>query len=238
MHGIKMNNSDTFQSMTSAAGLSEDEGLLYLGGRYSSAEGSFMDAYNYFCPQYMNTFYWEADYALPLPHGFTLTPALQYIDQRSTGDALGGDFQTYAIGAKAQLDWRGFSLVLAYNQVADDHDMQQPWADYPGFTSMVELNNFLAGMDSAMLGLGWQGQDSHWGSLNAWAFYSLAHAPDRAACSSPSQSEFDLIVTYQPRLAPELGLTFKYADVRQDQVLGQTSMQEVHVLLEWSLHLW
>jgi len=238
VNGVKLQDSDTFQSMTSAAGLSSDEGLVLLGGRYSPGDGRFMDVYNYYCMQYLNTFYWETDYAMSLPHGFTLTPALQFIDQRSVGDALGGSFSTHAFGAKAELDWRGFGLVLAYTQVSDDHDMQQPWADYPGFTGMVELNNFLAGMDAAMLGLGWQGQDPRWGSLNAWAYYSLARAPDQAGCSSPSQNEFNLILTYQLKLVPELGLTFKYADVHQDQVLGDTSMQEVHLLLEWSLHLW
>ena len=238
VHGIKLQDSDTFQSMTKAAGLSEDEGLVYLGGRYAPSDGRFMDAYNYFCPQYMNTFYWEADYALQLPAGFTFTPALQYIDQRSVGDALGGSFSTYAVGAKGQLDWRGFSLVLAYNHVADDYAMQQPWADYPGFTSMLELNNFLAGMDSAMLGLGWQGCGKDLGALNAWAYYSYAYTPDVKGCSTPQQTEFNLIVNYQPPKISGLSFNLEYARVRQDQVLGDTSMHEVRFLVDWAYTLW
>lgn len=238
VNGIKQQDSDTFQSMTAVAGIEgDDQGLLYFGGRYAPEEGRFLDAYNYYCNQYMNTFYFELDYPLSLPAGLTLTPAVQYMDQRSVGDAVGGSFNTYAVGGKGQLDWDAFSLVLAFNSVGDNFGMQQPWADYPGFTGMVELDNKQAGMDSWMTALGWQKDIKQVGRISAWVFYSYAYTPDRDGTSAPRQKEFDMIVDYQPEMVRELTFTLKYTDINQDNVLGENTSQEIRLLLDWAIKL-
>lgn len=233
--GIKGWTNTSFQSMSEAAGFSgTDEPVILAGGVFAPGEDLTVQLWDFWAQEYMNTMYMEAKYSWHLGHDLKLTPALQFTKQQDVGDAIGGSFNTYAWGAQAALDWRGATFYLVYTSVDDAFPIQQPWANYQGFTAMVEQNNFQAGMDTWMVALDWKLDE--WGlkGLQLSGYYSDARSPNTGAYASPDQTETDIILRYRfPGALKDFRLTAKYAYVAQQEILDGQDFQDIRLILNW-----
>lgn len=232
--GVKGWTDTTFQSMSQAAGFAgTDEPLTLAGAVFTPHKRYTLQLWDYFSHQFMNTLYLQADATWSLG-GLSLTPSLQFIQQRDVGRALGGSFITYALGGQVALGWRGVTLYLAYTAVDDAHPTLQPWANYPSFTSMIELNNNQAGMDTWMLALDWDLGRVGLQGLNLSGYYSDARSPDSGRFASPDQRELDLILRYRlPGELKDFHLTVKYAEVNQQQILDGQDYRDIRLILNW-----
>ncbi len=233
--GIKGWTNTTFQPISEAAGFAGTNDPMVLAGvEYTPGQDLSLQLWDFLSLEYMNTVYFEAEYSWHLGHSFKLTPAVQFTHQRDVGEAIGGSFNTYAWGAQAALGWRGATFYLAYTAVDDAFPIQQPWANYQGFTAMVEQNNFQAGMKTWMVALDWKLDE--WGlkGLQLSAYYSDATSPDSGANASPDQTETDFILRYHfPGTLKDFNFTFKYAYVDMQEILGGEDFQDVRLILNW-----
>ncbi|RJX35937.1 MAG: outer membrane porin, OprD family, partial [Desulfarculus sp.] len=236
--GIKGRTDSTFSSPSQAAGLTgASEPLTLAGAVFAPNQVWTLQLWDYFSHQFMNTVYFQADAAWSLG-GVILRPSLQVIQQRDVGRALGGGFDTYALGGQVALGWRGATFLLAYTMVDDSHPILQPWANYPGFTSMIELNNNQAGMDAWMLGLVWDLGPLGLQGLKLSGYYSDARSPNSGPLASPDQREWDLILSYQFRgRLQDLKLTVKYAQVDQQPILSGQDYRDLRLILNWNCNL-
>ena len=102
---IKQRNADEFVSMATVAGAANGvERGVYVGGANYSRGGFSIGAIDYYSDDILNIFYAETKYALPLGDSLRLQFALQYSDQRSTGDDLltAAEFSSQAVGRQGR----------------------------------------------------------------------------------------------------------------------------------------
>ena len=212
---IKEQNSDEFVWMSQGAGATVDRGVTVMGANFDRKDFS-IGAIDYYSADIINIFYTEARHVLPLAGGRQLNLAMQFTDQRSTGNDLltGQGFSTHQWGLKADLGLGAALLTLAYTDTADGADMQSPWGGYPGYTS-VQVEDFNRAGESAVLlraaydfsGFGTQG-------LNAYALWVNGNgvkAPDY------DNDEVDLNLQWTPKGGALRGMSFRlrYAQVMQ-----------------------
>jgi hypothetical protein len=110
-----------------------------------------VQAWNYYDAGQWNTVYAQADATLPLGKEFTTTLSGQWIDQRGRESGFWGPFQTWMGGAMAVVGWRGCEAGFAYTDTSRGFQIVNPWAGYPGFTSIMEEDNNLAAERSWLL---------------------------------------------------------------------------------------
>ena len=130
---IKPRNSDTFISMSTAAGASVNRGVV-LGGADASFTRFSIGAIDYYSADIINIGYTEAKYSAALTDRASLTVTAQYTDQRSVGDDLlkGYYFKTSQRGVKSDLSNGGSIFTLAYTSNSRGADLQNPWSSYLG----------------------------------------------------------------------------------------------------------
>ena len=73
--------------------------------------------------------------------------------QKDVGKALEGEFHTGMAGIQGGIAWRGLELTLGFTITDDNYDIVNPWGAYPGYTSLMEEDNDLAGEKSWVFGL-------------------------------------------------------------------------------------
>ncbi len=236
--GIKTWNDTTFQPMSQAAGIAgTDEavtmaGALYKWGNYQ------LQLWDYWCHQFMNVVFFQADASWKLIGDWSLAASAQAMDQRDIGDSIGGTFHAFQAGVQGALTWRQTTLTLAYTDTSDGHDMVNPWGGWPGYTSIMELDNDLAGQrtwlvtlsaDLAQYGLkGWQASVTH----------TRATVPAGNTFVTPDQLETDADISYyfQGALKP-LWVRFRAAYVDQDVSIGGDTYSDFRLILNYDFSL-
>jgi predicted porin len=142
--------------------------------------------------------------------------ALQYSDQRSTGETLlrGADFAAYQWGIKAEFAAGNALLTAAYTSAAGDSDMQNPWSSYPGFTSVQVLNFNRDGEDAWMLRAAYNFPSIK--GLSAYALWVRGSDPQDAG--QFARDEYDFNLQWSPESGPLNGLMLRlrYARMSQD----------------------
>ena len=232
---IKERNSDEFVSMALDAGA--DDGIergVYVGGaNYRVGEFS-IGAIDYHSADIINIFHTEAKYALPLGDGPRLQFALQYSDQRSTGDELlrDRDFAAHAWGGKAELAAGGALFSAAYARARGDTGMQSPWGAYPGYTS-VQVEDFnRAGEDAWMLRAAYT-----FPAVKGLSMYGLwVDGSDPEGPAQYARSEVDLNLQWAPASGPLQGLMMRlrYAHVAEDTP-DTSTLDDLRVMVYYTL---
>jgi hypothetical protein len=133
---------------------------------------------------------------LPLSADFRPKLALQFVDQRSTGNDLlqGQSFSGQQLGIKADLPVGKALFTAGYTHTFDGTNMQNPWSGYPGYTS-VQVQDFnRAGEDAFLLRVGY---DFPWvDGLSAYALAVFGTDPD--AAGQYRQDEYDVNLQWAP----------------------------------------
>ena len=214
---IKLRNADEFVSMATAAGATSDvERGVYVGGANYSRGDFSIGAIDYYSDDILNIFYAETKYALPLGNGLRLQFALQYSDQRSTGDDLltGAEFSSQQWGGKAELGVGGALFSAAYTSVGGDSGMRSPWGGYPGYTG-VQVEDFERDGEQA-----WMLRAAYnFPSVSGLSVYGLwVNGSDPPDPGQYAKDEYDLNLQWTPGSGPLKGLLLRlrHAHVSQD----------------------
>jgi hypothetical protein len=217
---IKLQNSDTFISMSEAAGADVKRGVIAGGGRFSYRDFTF-GAIDYYSNDIINIFYTEGTYKLFVTDHLGFLFSAQFTDQRSVGSDLltGFPFQTNQFGIKAEMSYMRGILTLAYTRNSKGADVQNPWSGYPGYTS-VQVQSFnKAGENALMVKLSY---DFARLGLEGVAGYALfVHGWGMVDPSTkdpvPNENEFDADIQWRPQWKFLKGLWFRvrYANVHQ-----------------------
>ena len=181
--------------MSRAAGLDDDEGLtmgeaVYKWGPYT------VQVWDYYSHEFMNALYMQADAAWKLSSGWSLAASAQAMRQQDVGEALYGEFYAFQAGVRGALTWRKTTLTLAFTDTADDHDMVNPWAAWPGYTSIMELNNDQAGQCTLLFRLGADLAQYGIKGLEATLTHTRSTVPDGRTLIRPDQLESDVDLRY------------------------------------------
>jgi hypothetical protein len=228
---IKERNADEFVSMAAAAGAPEgvDRGVYVAGGNYKKGEFS-VGAIDYFSDDIINILYGETKYALPLAERMRLQLALQYTDQRSTGNDLlrGTDFSARQWGAKAEIAAGGTLFSTAYTSTGGATGIQAPWGSHPGYTSVQMEDFFREGEDAWMLRAAYNFKSVNGLSVYAlWVNGSKPEEPGQFA-----REEYDLNLQWTLGSGPLEGLMVRvrYAHALQEDPAG-SDQDEIRVMV-------
>ena len=131
---IKPRNSDTFISMSEAAGAKNVDRGVFTGGGNFSYRGFNFGAIDYYSSDIINIFYTETSYKLAVTDRLGVLFSAQFTDQRSVGDNLltGNAFSTNQFGIKTDISYGGAILSLGYSIDAKGADLQNPWSSLSG----------------------------------------------------------------------------------------------------------
>jgi hypothetical protein len=157
-----------------AAGVATDAPLIVLDAQNNSIKNLKINFSSYLVPQLLSQVMGEVNYKIPFD-GFSITPALRYIQQfdngagRVGGASLKGtativDPQGYdnpnsldakMIAAKIVTRFSDYRLNLAYTQILDEADLVTPWRGFPtaGYTRSMGIYNWRANTKSYRLEL-------------------------------------------------------------------------------------
>jgi len=238
---IKQRDSDTFISMSRAAGADADRGVGVAGGLMTWGPAS-LGAIEYFAQDTINIAYAEGKYALGLPFGGAAVLAVQYADQRSTGTSLlvPSGFATGQFGSRLQAGISTAILTFAYTAVGDGYAMQNPWSSNPFYTDALILSYQRAGENALQIGLsydlspiGLKGVAAAVQYFNGWTSAPAAGAP-------LVESEWDFTLEWRPDWKPLSGLWLqaRYGKAQTSQSDRTTSTDELRLVLNYKVRLY
>ena len=232
---IKTWNDSSFKPMSYAAGYDGTDEPVTMGGLTFTPD-SFLTVqlWEYYCHEFMNVVYAQADKIWQFDGTMTLTGSLQAMDQRDIGRAIGGEFHTAFGGVQGVFDWQGWSFTLGFTITENTHDTVNPWGSWPGYTSLMEEDNDLAGEKSWVLGIAFDFSAIGLKGLRAFIDHTESWLPDNGSFTSPTQRETDITVDYRfPGKLKGLWLRARYAKVDNSVDTQGESYDDVRVILNW-----
>ncbi len=240
---IKTWTSTQFVTLGENAGFETASPLTLAGLDWKSpGKAVRLQAWNYYDAGQWNTFYAQADGTLPLGKGFSTTLSGQWIDQRGREGGAYGPFSTWMGGAMATFDWRGCEAGFAFTDTSDGYMIVNPWAGYPGFTSIMEEDNNLAAERAWLLTatvdlgiVGVPGLRVHWDRTRS----HIVNPP--LGMSHKDQYENDVTVDYYFR-GPLEGLAIRARAAWVESALSQYSLSgrdytDYRMILNYALPL-
>jgi len=232
---IKEWTASSFRSLTEAAGYADtDEPMTFGGWVWTPGSNTTMQAWNYYTCEYLNSFYAQGDWAFDLPEDFNLLVSAQYLRQQDVGDAIGGDIGTGMAGGQLALNWRQLQLLGAVTGTRQAGDIVNPWASYPGFTSIVEEDNDLAGERAGTLGLVFN-SDSGLGCINFATYHTATYVPPLGN-SGIDQWEHDFTLNYTfPGRLKALSIMLRAVFMDADKELPKEDIEDYRVVLNYSI---
>ena len=236
---MKRRERDDFISMSEAAGFNDrDEPLTMAGVRYDFSDDINIGAISQYAWEFMNTFYSEANAVWNFADDWALRLAGQYTDQRSVGDEIGGDFDTYVYGGKLAASYRSATLTLAFSSTDNGAGIRNPFGGYPGYLNLMIAAFNRADEDAWLAGASYDFARIGVPGLSSFINYARGNTPDRGGNASPDQWEFDFTVDYrvQSDLLEGLWLRARAAFLDQDDdVSGGGDVRDYRVILNYDL---
>ena len=209
LNKFKKFDSEEFVHMSRAAGApGTDKGVTMFGARPINSDAFMFGAINYVGWDTFNTFYTEASYHTVFDGGLDLRLSGQFTDQRSIGDELVGDFDTWHAGVQAAMGWRGAVVKLAGSMTSDDERIRKPWGGSPSYLSIQRFDFDRAGEKAVLFGLSYNTE--YFSSLGLSSFINIAHGNDAenplTGEDLPNRTEYNLTIDYKPPRGPLKGL--------------------------------
>ncbi|MCB2193208.1 MAG: OprD family porin, partial [Deltaproteobacteria bacterium] len=236
--GIKTWNDTTFQPMSRAAGIQGSNEALTMGGAVYQWGNYMVQLWDYYSYEFMNSLYAQADASWKLNKDWIFAASVQAMRQQDVGQALYGKFNAFQAGAKAALSWRQTTLTMAFTGTDNDHDMVNPWAAWPGYTSIMELNNDLAGQATLLFRLGADMAQYGIQGMQATLTHTRSTVPEGQNLLSPDQLETDVDLKYYFRgeLEP-LWVRLRVAYVDQDITIGGDTYTDFRLIVNYDFTL-
>ena len=234
---MKTRNSSTFECMSEIVGYEDTcEGLTAAGARYTFSRGSEIGALNFYSWDLWNTFYAEAAGAWETTANTEIRLSFQHTDQRSVGDELDGEFDTYVFGGKMAASYQGAILSLAFSTTGSGSKIRNPYGSYPGYLSLMLRDFDRADEDAWLVGLSYNFKFLGRDGFSFFANYARGNTPEYGENASPDQQEIDLTVDYQfkRRFLKGFWLRLRGAYLDQDGPEGN-DVKEFRAIINYEL---
>jgi hypothetical protein len=233
----KGRNLNDFDYMSEVGGApNTKKGLTLAGIRYNFTKRSNIGA----CVQYgwdlYNTIYAEAKSDWQLGDKWGLALAGQYIDQRSVGKQLVGNFITHAWGVSGHLSYRGAVFTSAFTSTGLGSATLNPYGGHPGFTSVIVQNFNRAGENGFLMGLSYDFSRLGLPGLSAFSRFVIGITPDSGRAASPNQNEIDVTVDFRPPKGRLKGLWLRFRSAWVNQY-GPKGRNQVNLQAILNYHL-
>jgi hypothetical protein len=139
---MKPRNSEEFIPMSEQAGADgSDEGVWYGSVDWGPSDAWEVFAGDYYTPDVFNIFFLQAKHIRELTTCTEAQFGVQFTDERSVGDELIGEFETWNLGVGARHVWdSGWTVGAAFHATGDDANIRSPYGSWPGWLSLIEVD--------------------------------------------------------------------------------------------------
>ena len=232
---IKRWNDTKFVTLSEAAGFSgRDDPVTAAGVVWTPTDAYTVQVWEYYCNEFMNVLYVQADAFFELAEDLEITGSLQAFDQQDIGKAVDGDFHTGMVGLQAVLSTCGFDVTLGGTVTNKDHDIVNPWGSCPGFTSIMEEDCNLAGEKALLAGLAYDFNRIGIPGLSAYTYYTQAYMSPDGWFAGPVQREIDLTIDYHfPMQLEGLWLRMRAARVEHSFSTASADYTDYRIILNY-----
>lgn len=194
---MKNRNSDEFVNMAQAAGVTDVDSYMLLGGLEAEPVDKLkMRTSLYVVPELLASSYSDAEWTTPLGHDVNLKLSGQFMYQGAIGDDLlmGCDCQTWVGGLEADLVYGGLTLTGGYTRTSDEFDYQSPYGSWPGYTGMIVKNFYRAGEEALLAGIAYDFSDL---GAEGLSVTTLAAFDLHVGQGAPKWQEYDFTADYR-----------------------------------------
>ena len=236
---MKTRNSSSFEYISEVAGYKGTEKGLTMGGaRYKFSQGNDIGVISQYAWDLWNTVYAETNTTWEPTAETDIRLSLQYTDQRSVGDEMDGDFETYVFGGQVGASYQGAILTLAFSSTDNDSKIRNPFGGYPGYLSLMVKDFYRADEDAWLIGFSYDFSSLGLDGLSSFFNYANGDTPDSGAAASPDQEEFDITMDYrfQKDFLKGLWLRLRYAYVDQDGPDG-IDVNDFRIIVNYELSI-
>ncbi len=208
----------------------------------SPAKALGAQGWGYWTEDVVGTAYVQVDGRVPVGSGVALSLSGQGIFQREVGKAVYSGVQSGIGGLRGALGWKGSEVRLAANVSSRDGEFLNLFGLYPGFTSIMEEDNNLAGEVSWLFGLTLDLAPHGVPGLSFILDRTKAWVRDPKPGMSPlDQKELNLELRYRfPEPVKGLLVRLRYANVEsaldQGTIYGR-DFDDYRVVLQYDLPL-
>ena len=151
---MKKRDSEDFVPMGEVAGIPGDKsGTFVVGARVNVTSDINIATLLQQTNDLFTTLYSETSYKRTFTDKWGMQLAGQATNQRSNGDELLGEFDTYSWGVRGALSYRGAVLTLAHTNTGRNAAIRKPFGGTPGFTSSMLFDFDRAGEKALRIGL-------------------------------------------------------------------------------------
>lgn len=186
-----------FKSMSELAGISDsNEGVTLAGGIYTPKDNLTIQAWNYYCYNFMNAAFAQIDYNWKFSNKLDLQLSAQAFYQADIAEALYGKFHTSSGGMQAILNWHGLKPKLGFTITDKSHDIVNPWGAWVGYTSIIEEDSDLAGEKAWVIGIAYDFSNIGIKGISAFIDHTQSYIPPGGWFSANDQTETDITIDY------------------------------------------
>ena len=160
----------------------------------------------------------------------------QATNQRSNGDELLGEFDTYSWGVRGALSYRGAVLTLAHTNTGRNAAIRKPFGGTPGFTSSMLFDFDRAGEKALRIGLSQNFEKYNLPGVSLIVNYTEGRdAIASDGTSFPGSHEFAVTADFRPQKTwlKGLWLRVRYAD--GDRGSAADDRRDVRIILNYNL---
>jgi len=237
---MKKRNSDTFISMSEAAGDTSgaDHGAVMGGARYKFADALSLEAFNVWTPDAINLFQGQVVCRLKTDMGLNLKFTGQFLHEETVGaDLLGrAAASTYALGGMAEASYRKLVGTLALTGNSANEDLISPYGTYPGYNSVIVNDYNRAGEYGLRTGLSYDLSELGLTGVSVMGNYvwGFGAVDPESGADIPNQDELDLTLDYAPRASWLKGLKIRLRSAMIEEE-GARDLVDNRVIINYAL---
>lgn len=242
VHAMKKRESDSFTSMSDAAGVTgEEQGLLMAGARYHFTPDITLSAIDHYVEDIFNVPYAEFVYKEKCSEDSANSLSLQFGGQQGVGDhlLLEDDYSSYMWGVLDAFSYKHAILKAAFNMTDTGATVRSPYGSYPGYTSSIVEDFNRAGEKSWLVGLGYDfGRfDLKELSFNTAYIHGFDAIDEVTKADVNNKDETDLTIDYKFEDGPLSGLWIRLRGAFiHEEALGNT--EDYRVIVNYPLSLY
>jgi hypothetical protein len=235
----KNRDSDDFKSMSETTGVNDkDRGVTLAGTQLTLAKDLRFGIISQYGHDLYNTAYTDLlwDRVAKNTDDWSYHLGTQYVDQRSVGDELAGDYNAQQFGLRGGLGRKGQSVLFSYTTNSDDGEVKRDYGGTPMFNGMI-IEKFDTADESA-LGVHYKSHFADFG-LPEWAaglgVVAGSGSKDvNTGASVADKTEYDATLDYKPTgKLKGLWVRLRYINVDFDSGEGHTWNTRVIVNYEF-----
>jgi outer membrane porin, OprD family len=227
----KSKASEEFRPMSEVAGVpGVDRGTSVAGFLLGATDATYVGAVNELTWDLLNIAYVEAGKTWHLWDDFQLRGELQFIDQRSVGDELLGDFDVQLYGASLTASYRSVLLSMSFTSTSNNGlKILRQFGGVPAFNSLMISDFAGAGEDSFRVGVSYD--FARIGLTGFTVFTNYAHGE---LLANQHEDEVDATADYRIDRGPlkNFWLRLRYG---HNSLSNRPAIDDFRVILNYTL---